>query len=208
MTPDEIQKIERNKNIVGSVEDTHQAAMEGMMKDVHTCLPGIVQSFNPVNQTAEVQPAIQRVFTERGAVNLPLCVDVPVVFPGGGGFFFTFPISAGDECVLVFSERCMDGWAIDGAISEPEDYRSHDLSDAFAFVGVNSVAKKLSGFNASAAEIRNRAGTVKMVFSNAGIVVTGNFTVNGQVIANGKRIDETHKHSGVTTGGGQSGVVV
>lgn len=205
---DAILKKQRDENTVGSDEDTYRAAIDSALKNLHTCLPGIVQSFDPVNQTAEVQPALQRIFSELGAVNLPLCVDVPVVFPGGGNFHFTFPIKPGDECILVFSERCIDGWAIDGTIGEPEDYRTHDLSDAFAFVGVNSVAKKLSGFNVNNAEVRNRAGTMKMEFSNSGVTITGNLIINGQVTANGKRIDDTHKHSGVQTGGGQTGVVV
>ena len=208
MTPEIERKLQRDASVTPSLEDSTRSAVDAALKDLHTCLPGIIQSFDPVAQTAQVQPAIQRVFSEKGAVNLPLCVDVPVVFPGGGGFYFTFPVSAGDECVLVFSERCIDGWAIDGEVKAPEDFRLHDLSDAFAFVGVNSVGKAIPGFNATFAEIRNKAGTVKMTFNNSGIVVTGNLTVNGQVVANGKRIDETHRHNGVTTGSGNSGTVL
>lgn len=208
MNPEEIEKIYRDKTVVAHVEETHNSAIDASLKNLHTCLPGIIHSFNPATQTAEVQPAIKRVFSEKGAVNLPLCVDVPVCFPGGGDFYLTFPIKPGDECILVFSERCIDGWAIDGAISEPEDYRQHDLSDAMAFVGVNSVARALASLNTASAELRNRAGTVKFTFGNSGIVITGNLTINGQVTANGHRIDETHKHSGVTAGGAQTGVVV
>jgi len=205
---DESIKLERNKATIANFEDVSHSAIDSALKDTHTCLPGIIHSFNPATQTAEVQPAIKRIFNETGAVNLPMCVDVPVIFPGGGGFMLTFPVVAGDECVLVFSERCIDGWAMDGEISEPEDYRQHDLSDAFAFVGVNSQPKKLASFATNGAEIRNRAGTVKLNLSSSGITITGNLTINGQVSANGHRIDETHKHSGVTTGGGQTGVVV
>lgn len=205
---EEYQKLARDKATIASTEDNHDSALDAKLKDLHTCLPGIISKFDPATQTAEVQPAIRRIFTEVGAVNLPLCVDVPVCFPGGGDWFFTFPVQVGDECILVFSERCIDGWAIDGQISEPEDYRQHDLSDAFAIVGVNSQPNKLASFNSTSAEVRNRAASVKMTFTDAGIVVTGNLTINGQVTANGKRIDDTHKHSGVQTGGGQTGVVV
>lgn len=40
---------------------------------------------------------------------------------------------------------------------------------------------------------------------NSDLAVNGNTTFNGQVTANGKRIDETHTHSGVQTGGGNTG---
>jgi hypothetical protein len=203
---DDYAKIERNKSTLASVEEVGQSAVDTALKNLHTCLPGIIHSYNATKQTAEVQPAIKRIFTEKGAVNLPLCVDVPVVFPGGGNFYLTFPIIAGDECLLIFSERCIDGWAIDGVISEPEDYRQHDLSDGFAFVGVNSQPNKLAGVSTAGAELRNRAGTVKMTMNNSGIVVTGNLTINGQVIANGHRIDETHRH--INSGGAGLGGVV
>jgi hypothetical protein len=160
MTPDELQKIQRNHDVVANSEGNHEAALDARVKDLHTCLPGIISKFDPDTQTAEVQPAIKRIFTETGAVHLPLCVDVPVCFPGGGDWFFTFPVKAGDECILIFSERCIDGWAIDGEISEPEDYRQHDLSDAVAIVGINSQPKKLASFNSTDAEIRNRAASV------------------------------------------------
>jgi hypothetical protein len=38
--------------------------------------------------------------------------------------------------------------------------------------------------------------------------INGNTNFTGQVSANGHRIDETHKHTGVTTGAGQTGTVV
>jgi hypothetical protein len=203
---DDYAKIERDKTSLATLEGVGQSVVDAALKNLHTCLPGIIHAYDATKQTAEVQPAIKRIFTEKGAVNLPLCVDVPVVFPGGGNFYLTFPVTVGDECLLVFSERCIDGWAIDGVISEPEDYRQHDLSDGFAFVGVNSQPNKLTGVSSVGAELRNRAGTVRMTMSNTGIVVTGDLTINGQVIANGHRIDETHKH--INSGGSGLGGVV
>jgi phage baseplate assembly protein V len=42
---------------------------------------------------------------------------------------------------------------------------------------------------------------------NADLQVNGDTTFTGQVTANGKRIDETHKHTGVSAGAAQSGTV-
>jgi phage baseplate assembly protein V len=52
--------------------------------------------------------------------------------------------------------------------------------------------------------VRIEATTAKI---NANLEVVGDTKFTGKVEANGKRIDETHKHSGVTAGGAQSGVV-
>lgn len=40
---------------------------------------------------------------------------------------------------------------------------------------------------------------------NGNVTVVGNTSFSGQVSANGHRIDDTHKHTGVTTGSGLSG---
>ena len=123
-----------------------QAQINSTLSDLHTSIPAIVISFNADERTVTAQPAIQRVFTDgagmTGAINLPPCVDVPVIFLSGGGYEITYPINEGDECLLMFSERCIDSWFVSGTPSPPDDYRKHDLSDAFALVGVKSLANK------------------------------------------------------------------
>ena len=95
--------------------------------------------------TVTVQPSIRgRVEQPDGStksVALPLLVDVPAVFPSGGGFTLTFPIHQGDECLVVFADRCIDAWWQSGGIGEPLETRTHNLSDGFALVGPFSPAR-------------------------------------------------------------------
>lgn len=56
-------------------------------------------------------------------MDLPILPDVPVVFPGGGGFALTFPVAAGDECLVVFASRCIDAWWQSGGVGEPMEPR-------------------------------------------------------------------------------------
>ena len=195
------------KDSVPSTEKSISDTVSEMLKEVHTCLPGIINSFNAEKQTVEAQPTIQRVFTKSGPANLPLCVDVPVVVSGGGDFFITFPIKKGDTCLLLFSERCIDSWALEDKIAPPEDFRTHDLSDAFALVGVNPVNKAIPNFNTDEAELRNREGTIKLTLGASGFVLIGNLHVTGTIMANGKVIDNTHTHPGVQPGSGSTGTV-
>lgn len=263
--------LQRDAQLAATPEGAFAAQIENRLKNLHTCLPGIIASFDPATQTASVQPAIKRIFTEKGAVNLPLCVDVLVAFPGGGDFFLTFPVKAGDECVLYFSERAIDLWHVSGSTQEPAEYRLHDLSDGIAVVGINSQPHKLANFNATDTEFRNRAGDTKVQIKPDGTINTinavgntelspaGKFTINapggceinapmitlnGAITNNlgtagagakavinlpvemnstakvqgnvttlagitnqGKNIGSTHTHSGVQTGGGNTGVV-
>lgn len=162
--------IQRDQQLTATQEEAHAAQIEGRLKDLHTCLPGIIASFDPDTQTASVQPAIKRIFTEKGAVNLPLCVDVPVQFPGGGDFFLTFPVKTGDECMLHFSERCIDFWHANGGVQLPGEYRLHDLSDAMATVGINSQPRKIPAFNATDTELRSRAGDIRITVKPSGTI--------------------------------------
>ena len=196
-----------------SLEQAIIGHVDSAIKNLHTCLPGIIVSFDPVKQTAQVQPALKRVFAETGAVNLPVCVDVPVVFPGGGGYFLTFPVAPGDECLLMFSERCIDYWYASGGTQEPAEYRTHDYSDGIAIVGLNSQPRKLSGLNMSATELRHRTGGARIrLFSDSveivapsGVSITGNVVVTGEVTANGIPLS-AHVHGGVAAGDKKTGV--
>lgn len=138
--------MDRRERTNDPIEAT-RAALDGKQAEMWTALPGIIQSFDPAAMTVTVQPAVQgQLQDETGAVspvNLPLLVDVPVVFPCGGGFTLTYPIKPGDECLVIFSSRCIDGWWQAGGIGGVPDSRMHDLSDGMAIVGPRSQAGKL-----------------------------------------------------------------
>lgn len=164
---------QRDEQGEATVETAIRTQVEAMLKNTNTCLPGIVKSFNKETQTAEVQPAIKRLFVEVGWVDLPLCVDVPVQFPSGGDFVMTFPVTDGDECLLVFSQRAIDFWWDRGGVQLPAEYRLHDLSDAFAVMGVSSKPRALTAFNTNGVELRTRAGEVLFRVEPDGVWVGG-----------------------------------
>jgi hypothetical protein len=218
-------RLDNDAQLAGTIDQQHAAQIEGRLKDLHTCLPGIVVSFDAGKQTATVQPTIKRVFTSVGAVNLPVCVDVPVAFPGGGDFFLTFPVKAGDECILLFSERAIDYWYQQGGTQSPSEYRLHDLSDGIAIVGLNSQPHKLTSLQTSGAELRTRDRSTYIRLENGTVHIKGNVQLEGDltqtgntnvtgtvavtqdVTANGTSL-HTHKHSGVQAGGAQTGAPV
>lgn len=139
------------------------AAIQGHLTETWTALPGKVASdLDPAKRTISVQPTVQAKAQNKDGsfewVTLPLCVDVPVFFPEGGGVTMTFPVKAGDECLLVFASRCIDAWWQSGGIQVQADQRMHDLSDGFAFVGVSSVPRVISAISTSRAQFRSNDG--------------------------------------------------
>lgn len=217
MTGESAADMQRDDQLAATDSGAIQAHIDAALRELHTCMPGIIKSFDPVTQTASVQPVFKTVFVgEPEPFDLPLCVDVPVVFQEGGDFVLTFPVREGDECLLHFSERAIDFWWDRGGVQLPSEVRFHDLSDGFAQVGVRSRPRFLANVATDAAELRTRDGTVvlriegdKIVLDAANVHVGG--AAGSQPAALGQTLQAylnliaTHVHTGVTTGGGVSG---
>lgn len=200
----------------GDLAETFKSERDTTKNQIRVALPGIIQSFDPDAVTAVVQPAIRSVETDndgnRVTKNYPLLVDVPVIFPRGGGCTLTFPVKAGDECLVIFADRCIDFWWQNGGVQEPVDDRVHDLSDSFCVVGPQSQAQKISGISTSAVELRSDDGGTKLSLnpSSGAIVGTapGGFNLNGlKILPDGRlqlvdgSIVDKHTHGGVESGG-------
>lgn len=175
----------------GNMQDAINNLITNKIREIDTASIGIIEKFDPVTQTATIQIAIDRVIQTETADSIiietesnPLLVNVPVMFPGGGDWFLTFPVKKGDECLLIASQRSIDNWKSNGGVQEPSNVRRYlSIKDAVAIVGLNSKASALTSFNGSEPELRNRAGNIKMTFSDTGINVKGNLSVEGSVTA-------------------------
>lgn len=123
-------------------------------------MPGRIKSFDKATQTAEVEPLIgDQIIDDAGntkSVTLGVLSSVPVQFVGGGGFAATWPVAAGDPCLLVFADRALDDWYTSGNPSQPSETRRHHESDAVALLGVRSEPSALSEFDATRAVWGNK----------------------------------------------------
>ncbi|WP_160285931.1 Gp138 family membrane-puncturing spike protein [Pseudomonas knackmussii] len=208
-----------------------RAVIENARSRTWTALPGIIESFDASAMTCVVQPAIQGQVRDKAgslsSVNLPLLLDCPVQFTAGGGCTLTFPVKAGDECLVVFASRCIDSWWQSGGIQPQAELRMHDRSDGFALLGFRSQPRVIGAVSTSAVQIRSDDGqayieinpqshaigastpgpitlTAPTVTINGDVTVNGKVTTTGDVKAGAISL-QTHKHTGVTTGSGTSG---
>jgi hypothetical protein len=110
------------------------------LADVHTAMPGVVESFDAAKQTANIKLQLKaRRTTERGDVvdeSLPIAVNVPVVFPGAGTFRLVFPLKPGDGVLVLFAEASLDRWQALGGEQPTVDDRRFHLADAIAIPGL------------------------------------------------------------------------
>ena len=210
-------------------------ALASFARGLRVALPGIVQSFDAGKQTVTVQPALRevpKIAGVRTVKDLPLLVDVPVVLPRAGGFALTLPIQAGDECLVVFADMCIDAWYQSGGVQNQVEQRRHTLSDGIAIIGLWSQPRKLANYVTNAAELRSDDGATKVqVVANAVTVTAQTITVNasGTATVQGATVNVTgssqvnisgggnttiegkdwltHRHTGVGSGPSQSGPV-
>lgn len=101
-----------------------EALKQDIFATLHCALPGMVVSFDPEKQTAEIQPAVKA-----GCLAYPILTDVPVFMP------VPFDVTPGDACLVVFADVDIDSWFETGEAAVPRSARRHSLSDGFAFVG-------------------------------------------------------------------------
>lgn len=180
-----------NSNLA-TLSSVIELTVENMLKDLHTSMPGIIETFDPSSQTATVQPAIKRVFITTDGTgidiltpsNLPVLINVPVSFPRGGGYSLTFPVAKGDECLLHFCERTIDNWHEFGGIKTPNSKRMHSLSDAVAYVGVSSKVNKISDYSSNSVVLRSDDNDDSISIGAGGITIktTGTFEVDATQI--------------------------
>lgn len=213
--------LEDIKERIGTLDASVERAVGAGILGINTAIPAIVESFNAAEMTVSAQPTIKRLI-DGEPVDMPLLVDVPVQFMSGGDFIVTVPIAAGDEVLIVFAQRCIDNWWALGGAQEPAERREHDLSDAFAIPCVFSQPRVVPNIQTDGIELRDKARTTYIKLSASGIEIKGDITHEGNVIqtgditssgtitgdtdvvVDGKSL-KTHKHTGVTTGGGVSG---
>jgi hypothetical protein len=229
------------RELINDSEESLRMAFEGMQAKMWTAMPAIVQTVNLTAMTLTAIPSILGILTDKEGevsyVEMPLLVDVPIMFMNGGGFITTYPIEAGDEALIIFGNRCIDTWWQSGGVQVPAEYRMHDLSDGFALVGPRSQARLISGISNNSVQMRNDAGTIfcevsdtvarlvngtttitataataDVVSTTATVTATninlvGTVNITGAFNVNGKNVGDTHTHSGVQVGAGNTGGV-
>jgi hypothetical protein len=195
--------------LTGQSEQNQQKELVNrLLYGVNTCIPGIINSFDPITQTVNVTPAIQMRVQDADRQetfeDLPTLVQVPVCYPFAvtAGYALTLPIKEGDPCVLVFSQRAIENWHKLGGIQPPEDFaemsRHHDLNDAFALMCAPALPQVLEDWLLDGIELRNRsrdtrvsvrdnrtvevvAGTASMTTTNPGHKVVGPMTIDSSL---------------------------
>lgn len=123
---------------------TISAAGTKTAMDINCMRIGVVQEFYPENLTAQIMlvdkklmglnPDGSQVLEEYPPIYAKVCYCNP---------FCTFPLTQGMECILLFNDRELETWFINGGSNIQAYPRMHDLTDAIAIVGIRSLPQMI-----------------------------------------------------------------
>ena len=177
-----------------------QSMLRAGQADIFTALPATVVKFNTTGElTVSAQPTVQ--YQQRkpdgtwNYLTLPQCIHCPVIFPGGGGFVFSFPLAVGDEGLLIFASRCIDNWWQQGGVQTQAELRMHDISDGFFLPVCFSQPNTPTAVSTTNAQLRTLDGTTVIdmdpighkvsITAPGGIILNGPLQVSGPILGIG-----------------------
>ena len=114
-------------------------AIDKRLLDVHISLPARIESYDRSQRKAKIKPLLKRKYKDGTVVEIPVIPNVPVIMPSSdnGNVLIDLPIKVGDVGTVLFCERSLDLWLVQGGLVEPVDTRKFNLSDAQFFPGLN-----------------------------------------------------------------------
>jgi hypothetical protein len=126
-----------------SMSTVIRQAILGGIADVRVHVVARVESYDAAKRRISARPIIRALYADEEnahvAERMPIITDIPLAMPGSGGARLKFPVARGDTVLLCFSDQSLDRWlALGGEDVDPEDPRSHALSDAIALPGVQA----------------------------------------------------------------------
>lgn len=178
----------------------------GSFSEALNCIKiGRIEKVDFTNQTVDVQVLHKRVnmnLNKRELKDYALLCQVPFIVLGGGSSNLTFPITQGDNCLLLFCDYEIDRWWDTGENLPANFERKHDISDAFAIVGVHSMVDLIQGYSQY----------VKLKYSDSSYVeigesvdihneqtnVSGKLDVTGDITGSSKATAELHDSRQIT----------
>lgn len=136
----EIQNTFNNMATVPDICSVLKAATNKNSLELNCMRIGIVQEFYPEDLTVSVLIAnkkdIKQNYNGTQNVRNYALIRAKVCFCNP---FITNPIKQGDECILLFSDREIESWFINGDVNPIAYPRMHDLTDAVAIFGIRSL---------------------------------------------------------------------
>ena len=152
--------------------------LQSRMEDVHTMLPGTVQSYDPETRTAVVKPSVKLRTMHGDVLDIPPIASVPVVWPGSNDFTaMSKDLPKGSGVMLLFSEASLGNWQRGSQDAAADDETRHSLQDAVAVPGLWSM-RRVPGHELSVADWGVCSSSLEIGGTKSGLVSIKNQTTD------------------------------
>lgn len=199
-------------SLPADLTQTLQTAGEKNAIQLNVMRIGVIQKFYPENLTAQIKlvdkkllglnPDGSQVLQEYPPIYVKVCYCNP---------FCTFPLTQGMECIVLFNDRELETWFINGGSNIQAYPRMHDLTDAIAIVGIRSLPQMIQiltdclhlFYGNSSLQLKE----AETDLNSATINITGDtVNINGNLVINGQAYT-AHTHSNGNEGNPTGGVI-
>ena len=144
---------------------------------------GKIKTFYADKQTADIQ-----------IDDYPLISGVPVSFICGANFSIQVPVEEGDDCIVLFCDGDLDNWVEGKGYVPAFSQDRHGLNGAVALLGIKNILTKVDNYITSGVRIQYKGSEIEL--NDNGIVIKGNVTVQGDVVADGISLkNHTHQYT-------------
>lgn len=126
-------------NQIAMIEHSARRITQDELRKQHNVMPGVIEQYDPETKTAKISIPIADMSEGDGGKlvqhDWPPLEEVPVCFPGGGGFADFFPLKAGNPCLVVFCDRDIAEWYLSDGKEPiiPADTEINNESSAICF---------------------------------------------------------------------------
>lgn len=156
-----------NPTLATVIEEALRAAKD----ELRVGGPATVVSYDFKLKLAAVRPDHKRRYDDGTVEDAPIIYNVPVKHPQAGGAFIHLPIKPGHKVWLSYGDKSLEKWLSNGEPNDPDDTRSHHISDAVAYPGCYPFNDTVKIANGDDIIIKNEGGAEIRVKPNGHIQI-------------------------------------
>jgi hypothetical protein len=180
--------------ITPELAEVIQEAIDSALIDVHTALPGAVQSYDAATKTVDVELQTKRMLEKQDGTftseELPILVNVPIAYQGSSDYVTAYALAPGDTGMVMFSETSLDQWRSKGSVTSPSDIERHGLSGAVFYPAPLPIAKIVADVLTTGAFFGKKAGCqLRATGTTMEVTTAGAATSVGGFVALATKVD-------------------
>lgn len=116
--------------------DAFETWFESRIKDIHTCLPAKIESYEEDTRKAKIKIQVKLRMKKTDPLDIPPIANVPVHFLSTQKFKFIYPLEKGDSGIVLFSEEGIGSWLKSTDVVDADSFAKFALTDAIFIPGV------------------------------------------------------------------------